>query len=160
VIVCRAPDWRRSPSSWISAAVGPQLLHDIAEALLDHIVLTRCQADTIALYAVYTHGFETWRIAPRLGFRAAGKGCGKSETLRRMKRLVACPVACENLTAPVLFRLTETARPTLLLDELDNLLTEDKSAVLGVMNSGYARDGAVFRCVGDQNELRAFQTFS
>jgi putative DNA primase/helicase len=28
------------------------------------------------------------------------------------------------------------------------------------MNSGYERDGRVFRCVGDRNELRAFSTFS
>jgi putative DNA primase/helicase len=145
---------------WSDPVNGSQLLHEIAQAILDHIVLTPSQADTAALYSVYTHGFEAWRIAPRLGLRAAGKGCGKSETVRRIKRLVARPVSCENLTTAVLFRLIDAGKPTLLLDEIDNLLTEDKGAVLGVMNSGYERNGKVFRCVGDQNELREFSTFA
>jgi putative DNA primase/helicase len=144
---------------WIDQVNGSELVGEISKAILGHIVLTIEQADTVALWSLYTHAFDVWRISPRLGFRAASKGCGKTEALRRLKRLVARPISCENLTTAVLFRLSNAVKPTMLLDEGDNLLTEDKSAILGVMNSGYERDGKVLRCVGDQNDLHAFSTF-
>jgi putative DNA primase/helicase len=145
---------------WAEPVDGDEVLHEIARALRDHISITAEQADTVALYCVYTHAYALWRIAPRLGIRAPGSGCGKSELLRRIKRLVPRPVSCESLTAPVLFRLIDGFKPALLLDELDNMLPDDKSAMLGILNSGYERDGKAFRCVGDQNELRAFSTFA
>jgi putative DNA primase/helicase len=145
---------------WPEPVDGHSLLEAISTALRDHLVVNAEQADTIALWSIYTHAFEVFRIAPRLGFQAPAMGCGKTEAMRRLKRLVARPVSCENLTAAVLFRLIDSTNPTLLLDELDNLLTEEKGTILGLMNSGYERDGRVFRCVGDRNELRAFSTFS
>ena len=145
---------------WPEPVEGHLLLEAISTALRDHLVIAAEQADAMALWSTYTHAFEVFRIAPRLGFQAPGMGCGKTEAMRRLKRLVARPVSCENLTAAVLFRLINSTKPTLLLDEVDNLLTEDKGTVLGLLNSGYERDGCAFRCVGDQNELRAFSTFS
>jgi hypothetical protein len=145
---------------WPEPVEGHLLLDAISTALRDHLVITAEQADSMALWSVYTHAFEVFRIAPRMGFQAPAMGCGKTEAMRRLKRLVARPVSCENLTAAVLFRLIDSTKPTLLLDEVDNLLTEDKGAVLGLLNSGYERDGRALRCVGDQNELRAFSTFS
>jgi putative DNA primase/helicase len=145
---------------WPDPVDGAQLLDEIAHALCEHILLKGEQADTIALWCVYSQAFENWRISPRLGISAPSKGCGKTEVLRRVKRLVSRAVSCENLTVAVLFRLTDAIKPTLLLDELDNLLGAEKGAMLGVMNSGYDRDGNVFRCVGDQNELHAFSTFA
>src|SRR5271155_5015066 len=145
---------------WPDPVDGAVLLDEIANAILDHLVLIPEQADAVAIWSVYTHAFNVWRISPRLGFRAASKGCGKTEGLRRLKRLVARPASCENLTMAVLFRLTDAMKPTLLIDELDNLLKDDKSALLGIMNSGYEREGKTYRCVGDQNELRTFSTFA
>ncbi|MFZ2142380.1 MAG: hypothetical protein WAV78_36510, partial [Xanthobacteraceae bacterium] len=124
-----------------------------------HIVLTDAQADTVALWCVYTHGYTAFRIAPRLGIRAPTHGCGKSELLMRIERLVARPLPCDNITPAVLFRLIETSHPTLLLDELDNNLPENKSALLGVMNAGYNAKGMVYRCVRDDNDVRGFSVF-
>ena len=86
-------------------------------------------------------------------------GCGKSEMMRRIGLLIARPQRCDNITAAVLFRLIDAHHPTLQLDELDNFLPEERGALLGILNSGYARDGRVLRCVGDNNDLRAFSTF-
>jgi putative DNA primase/helicase len=144
---------------WPESVDGNALLDAISDALRDHLVITNEQADTTALWSVYTHCFDLFRIAPRLGCQAPGMNCGKTEAMRRLKRLVARPASCENLTPAVMFRLVESVKPTLLLDEVDNLLAEDKGALLGLVNSGYERDGRVMRCVGDQNELRAFSTF-
>jgi putative DNA primase/helicase len=138
---------------------GAELFNDISTAIREHIHLSPAQADTVALWSIYTHGYDIFRVAPRLGIRAPSMACGKSELMRRLGLLIARPLACENLTAPVLFRLIDTFHPTLQVDELDNLLTEDKGPLLGILNSGYSRDGRALRCVGDNNEVRAFSTF-
>jgi putative DNA primase/helicase len=137
------------------------LLDEISSALREHIVLTKEQADTVALYSVYTHGYEVFKVAPRLGVRAPTRECGKSELLLRIQRFVSRPLSTENLTVPVLFRLTEQQHPTLFVDELDNLLSDSKSELLGAFNSGYARDGKAYRLVeaGGNYELREFSTF-
>ena len=118
------------------------------------------EADTIALWCAYSHAFDLFSVAPRLGIRAATAECGKTETLRRLKRFVNRPLECDGLTAAVFFRVIDASQPTFLLDELDNMLPNDKSAMLGAMNSGYSRKGRQLRCVGDKNEVRAFRTFA
>jgi putative DNA primase/helicase len=144
---------------WPEPVDGAELLDEMSATIKRHIVLTDAQADTVALWCVYTHGYTAFRIAPRLGIRAPTHGCGKSELLMRIERLVARPLPCDNITPAVLFRLIETSHPTLLLDELDNNLPENKSALLGVMNAGYNAKGMVYRCVRDDNDVRGFSVF-
>jgi uncharacterized protein DUF3631 len=147
---------------WQQSVDGANLLDEISAALQQHIVLTKEQADTVALYSAYTHAYEVFKVAPRLGVRAPTRECGKSELLLRIQRFVPRPLSTENLTAPVLFRLIEQQHATLFVDEFDNLLSEGKSELLGLFNSGYARDGKAYRLVdsGGNYELREFSTFS
>jgi putative DNA primase/helicase len=144
---------------WPEPLDGAELLDEMSATIKRHIVLTDAQTDTVALWCVYTHGYAAFRIAPRLGIRAPSHGCGKSELLMRIERLVAHPLPCDNITPAVLFRLIETSHPTLLLDELDNNLSENKSALLGVMNAGYNAKGIVYRCVRDDKDVRGFSVF-
>jgi putative DNA primase/helicase len=145
---------------WGEAVDGAALLNDMSSAIRAHIVVTQEQADAVALYSVYTHAYEVFKVAPRLGIRAPTRECGKSELLLRVQRFVSRPLASENLTGPVLFRLIELKHPSLFIDEFDNLLSESKSELLGLLNSGYARDGKTHRLVGDkQYEIREFSTF-
>jgi putative DNA primase/helicase len=145
---------------WPDPIDGAALLDEMAKAMASHIAMQDTEADTIALWCVYSHAFELFPVAPRLGIRAATAECGKTEALRRIKRFVNRPLECDGLTAPVFFRVIDAYRPTFLLDELDNMLPEDKSAMLGAMNSGYSRKGRQLRCVGDEHEVRAFRTFA
>lgn len=145
---------------WSKPVDGAALLDEMAAAMASHIAMTDTEADTIALWCVYSHGYELFPVAPRLGIRAATAECGKTEALRRIKRFVNRPLECDGLTAAVFFRVIDASKPTFLLDELDNMLPEDKSAMLGAMNSGYSRKGRQLRCVGDENEVRAFRTFA
>jgi putative DNA primase/helicase len=147
---------------WDKPVDGAELLDEMSAAILAHIVLTKEQADTVALFSVYTHGYQMFKVAPRLGVRAPTRECGKSELLLRIQRFVPRPLSTENFTGPVLFRLIEDQHPTLFVDELDNLLSDSKSELLGLFNSGYARNGKAYRlvAVGDNHELREFSTFS
>jgi putative DNA primase/helicase len=145
---------------WADPIDGAALLDEMSNAVTAHIAMKDTEADTIALWCIYSHGFDLFPVAPRLGIRAATAECGKTETLRRLKRFVNRPLECDGLTAAVFFRVIDASRPTFLLDELDNMLPEDKSAMLGAMNSGYSRKGRQLRCIGDNNEVRAFRTFA
>jgi putative DNA primase/helicase len=141
---------------WEQSVDGAKLLDDMSGALREHIVLTKEQADTVALYSVYTHAYEVFKVAPRLGVRAPTRECGKSELMLRIQRFVPRPLSTENLTGPVLFRLIEQQHPTLFVDEFDNLLSDNKSELLGLFNSGYHKDGKAYRLVevGGNYELR------
>jgi Protein of unknown function (DUF3631) len=145
---------------WAEPIDGAVLLDEMSKAMTGHIAMKETEADTIALWCLYSHAFDLFPVAPRLGIRAATAECGKTETLRRLKRFVNRPLECDGLTAAVFFRVIDAAQPTFLLDELDNMLPEDKSAMLGAMNSGYSRKGRQLRCIGDKNEVRAFRTFA
>jgi hypothetical protein len=145
---------------WAHPINGGALLDEMSNAITAHISMTQTEADTIALWCVYSHAYDLFPVAPRLGIRAATAECGKTETLRRLKRFVNRPLECDGLTAAVFFRVIDAFQPTFLLDELDNMLPEDKSAMLGAMNSGYSCKGMQLRCVGDKNEVRAFRTFA
>jgi hypothetical protein len=65
----------------------------------------------------------------------------------------------ENLTAPVLFRVIEASRPTVLADEYDSWL-RDNEALRGMLNAGHKRGGQALRCQGEDNEVRAFRVFA
>jgi putative DNA primase/helicase len=145
---------------WSKPVDGAALLDEMREAMASHIAMTDAEVDTVVLWCVYSHAYELFPVAPRLGIRAATAECGKTEALRRIKRFVNRPLECDGLTAAVFFRIIDAHKPTFLLDELDNMLPEDKGAMLGAMNSGYSRKGRQMRCVGDENEVRAFRTFA
>jgi len=145
---------------WPESVDGEKLLDEMATAIMLHIAMSAVEADTIALWCVYSHAFDLFPVSPRLGIRAATAECGKTELLRRIRRFVNRALECDGLSAAVFFRLIDASKPTLLLDELDNFLPEDKGAILGAMNSGYSRKGKIFRCVGDYNDVRAFSTFA
>lgn len=145
---------------WPELVDGEKLLDEMATATMSHIAMSAVEADTIALWCVYSHAFDLFPVSPRLGIRAATAECGKTELLRRIRRFVNRALECDGLSAAVFFRLIDASKPTLLLDELDNFLPEDKGAILGAMNSGYSRKGKIFRCVGDYNDVRAFSTFA
>jgi putative DNA primase/helicase len=62
------------------------------------------------------------------------------------------------MTAAPLFRIIEQQQPTVLLDEADAYLRNNEEA-RSIVNAGHKKDGAVFRCVGDDHEPRAFNVF-
>jgi hypothetical protein len=64
-------------------------------------------------------------------------------------------------TAPVLFRVIEACRPTVLLDEGNKALANNLE-LLAVLNDGHRRGGQTLRnvAVGDDYEPRAFSTYS
>jgi putative DNA primase/helicase len=59
----------------------------------------------------------------------------------------------------VLFRVIAKYHPTLLMDEADTWLLDEKSDLRGIVNAGHSRQGTVYRCVGDDNDVTPFHVF-
>jgi len=73
--------------------------------------------------------------------------------------LVPRPLATENLSVAVLFRVIEKHRPSILADEYDSWLPENEE-LRGLFNAGHKRGGQALRCEGDNHEVRAFGVFA
>jgi putative DNA primase/helicase len=165
--VSNAKDDKRAGSSlrirdvepWDEDVDGAILLDEIAATFRRFLSVPEGAADALALWVVHTYAFECSFISPRLIIRSPEKRCGKSTLLRILEFLCKKSLSVANISAPALFRVVEVQRPTLLLDEFDSFGTTNEQ-IRNVINSGYAQDGSVVRCDGDEHETVQFSTWA
>ena len=134
------------------------MLDAIAKRHRAYIALPDYAADICALWEAHCHCFEAFDITSRLNITSPEKGCGKTTLLDVIALHVPRPLRTENLTAPVLFRLIEARKPTVLADEYDSWL-KDNEELRGLFNAGHRRGGQALRCEGDNHEVKAFRVF-
>lgn len=143
---------------WPEPVNGAEILCEIAAAHLRYSVLPSGASDALALWEAHSHSFEVFEHSPRLAITSPEKGCGKT-TLRDVVALfVPRPLSSENLTSAVLFRIAESYKPVILADEFDTWIS-DNEELRGILNAGHKRGGQVFRCEGDNHEVRGFNVF-
>src|SRR6516165_3742488 len=131
------------------------LVHAMAE---DYLVLSSPhEYVAYALWAVHTHVYELFEHTARLVLTPPTSGCGKSQGLKVLDRLVARPKKSDNFTAATIYD-SANDRHTVLVDEADNLDFESKGAMRAVFNSGYDRSGTFSRGVGKHR--REYRTFA
>ena len=143
---------------WPVAVDGVALLNDVADVFRKYVSLPDGAADTLALWTAHAHIFDAFVCSPRLNVSSPEKGCGKTTLRDVLALLVPRPLPTENLSVAVLFRVIEAARPTLLVDECDAWIN-DNEELRGLLNAGHRRGGQALRCVGEQNEVRAFNVY-
>jgi hypothetical protein len=144
---------------WPEVVTGADVLTEVAEAFLRYVVLPPGAADALALWAAHAHCFENFTCSPRLNISSPEKGCGKTTLRDVVAVLVPRPLATENLSVAVLFRVIEARKPTVLADEYDAWL-RDNEELRGMLNAGHRRGGQALRCEGESNEVRAFNVFA
>jgi uncharacterized protein DUF3631 len=79
-----------------------------------------------------------------------------------LELVCAKPELIVGITPAVTFRLIERDCPTLLLDEIDNMLQDGaaKGELVGILNAGYRRGMSVHRCGGpSKTDLETFAVF-
>jgi putative DNA primase/helicase len=122
------------------------------------VVLDDAARDAAALWTLHAHAHEAAAISPILLITAPARGCGKSTLLDVIGRLVPRPLTSAASTAAALYRTAEQ-RPTILCDEGDTYLGEDRRLV-AFFNAGHRR-GVPFRvCEGDDNRVRAYPSWA
>ncbi len=118
------------------------------------------EAPLLAVWSMATYFFPLFRAFPRLEFRGE-RGSGKSKALQLLAQTCFNGLHRVDPTPAVLFRLTETLRPTLCLDEIEKLSTEDRREILAIINSGYQRGGAVDRVEGqEERRVVSFEVYA
>ena len=138
---------------------GSALLTSIVEQFGIYIFLPEYEKLAIALWVIAHYAFDAFFIFPRLRLKSATKGCGKSTLLDILECLVNKPLIPSNATGPSLFRTIATERPTILLDEADRFVPKNDN-LISIINAGHKKNGTVLRCVGDDQEVRAFPVWA
>jgi hypothetical protein len=143
---------------WHEAVDGAALLDDIAAAAERFMILPEHGSTITAVWTAHTHCLDNFIVTPRLQISAPDSECGKSTLLYVLNAFVFRPQNAVALTPPLLFRLMEQFRPTLLFDEADTQLAGNES-LRAILDIGHHRYGEVCRLVGDDHEPRAFHAY-
>tara|TARA_A100001037_G_scaffold303097_1_gene336241 strand:- start:241 stop:1740 length:1500 start_codon:yes stop_codon:yes gene_type:complete len=146
------------PELWPEPVDGDDLLDRLAATFRRYLVLPAGAPEALALWVLHAHTCDAYYHSPRLHITAPEKGCGKTVVLDVLESLTPRSLRTENVSTAVMFRLVDSSRPTLLVDEADTFL-RDNEELCGALNAGHRRGGKHLRCEGDKNEVRAFSTF-
>jgi putative DNA primase/helicase len=148
---------KREREPWHEPVVGTKMLDEMEDTLLRFVKMEREDATAGAQWVVHAHAHEASDISPILLLSSPTKGCGKSTLLDVIERLVPRPMLGADSTAAALYRSTHL-RPTLLVDEADMWLSENRQAV-SFLNAGHRRGVPFRRCEGDDNRVVEFDSW-
>ena len=118
------------------------VLHEALEVISEYVHLHVDARVTVVLWALHTHLHDQVSVSPRLAIQSPEKGCGKSTLLEALSLLVPRPLVASSITSASVFRLIEAAKPTLLLDESDQLFRRENAELVAVINSSHRKAGA------------------
>lgn len=104
----------------------------------EHMAIDEPLKVAFVLWVIFTYLTDISDIAPIAWITAPERQCGKSTLLGLFERVVNKPMAFNNITQAVLYRVMEQFKPTLLIDEIDTSI-KDKKELLGIVNAGYSR---------------------
>ncbi len=144
---------------WPSPVDGAKVLAEIGETITKYVVLPGGAIDFLPLWVAHAHACTAFLHSPRLNIQSPEKRCGKTTLRDVLATLVPRPLATENLSTAVLFRLINKHQPTVLADEYDAWL-HDNEELRGLLNAGHKRGARAYRCEGENNEVRGFNVFA
>src|SRR5947199_7678775 len=76
---------------WPDRIQGDELLDQMVLTVRRFLVLPDGAAETLSLWAIFTHCFEAFSISPRLGITSPTPECGKTTVLEILGLLVRRP---------------------------------------------------------------------
>jgi hypothetical protein len=139
---------------------GAALLDSIKNVINEHLILADDVDVPMSLWVLLTYCFNDFPILPILGISSPEKRCGKTTALEVLHGLVHRPLPAASISAAAVFRVVESHKPTLLIDEADTFLTNNDE-LRGVINSGHTRTTAfTVRCNSETNEPERFSTWA
>jgi 5S rRNA maturation endonuclease (ribonuclease M5) len=152
--------WQVEP--WDEAVDGKILFRALYECVRRYVILTEPQATAVTLWVVYSWLHEHERFAthsPVLLVRSAEKDSGKTTLLGIVTFLTRRALNSVEISGAALFRSIAKWQPTFVIDEGDDVLT-DNADLRSVLNSGWTRGQTVVRCHHDTHEPESFSTFA
>jgi putative DNA primase/helicase len=137
---------------------GAALLDEFTATLNRYLVLTSHAATTLALWALHTWVAEALASSPRLALISPEPQSGKTTVLRALSLLVPRPLYTVHGRATALMRLIDVLRPTLLLDDAERWLLQNR-ILRAAITAGFASDGKLLRHSRNVFELPALSCF-
>jgi hypothetical protein len=152
---------KAKPKAGPAPATG-RLLERVRELLRRYLVLPSEHTErALALWVLHTWAFDAARITPYLFIRSAEPESGKTRVLEVLRLVCRTAKRASTITEAALYQAVEAWKPTLLLDEVDNVFTgrgDREVALCAVLNDGYELGGTALRGTQDM-EPREFSVF-
>jgi len=155
--LCKEKPKPDEPVAWPDPVDGTILLSALVHQIGRYVFAESQEILAIALWVIHAHAHEAFDISPILLISSPVKGCGKSTLLDVLEILVPRPMLSANCSAAALYRSTEN-HPTILCDEGDLYLSEDKSLV-AFFNAGHRKGVPFQRCEGDVHHVVSFDSW-
>jgi len=114
----------------------------------------------LTTWIIGTYLFPVFNVFPYIHFNGS-KGVGKTTSLEVLAELCFNGLLTPGITSAAQFRLISACRPTLLIDETENLLRKTSDLNRTIFLHGYAKGGAVYRAerVGKTWAQVAFEVY-
>jgi hypothetical protein len=127
---------------------GAANLRDAEAFIRRYLVLPAGALLPIVLWGTGTHLFSSFDCFPYLAVVSPTKRCGKTRLLEVLGLMCSNAERTSNISEAALFRLIEQHRPTLLLDEMEQLQVKGERAQIlrNLLNAGNRRDAVAIRC--------------
>ncbi len=123
---------------WDEPVNGEILFAEIVALINRHVVLAHSQAVAVAIWIIFSWGFDSMNICPKLLINSPSKRCGKSTLMELLLCLVRRALPASNITPAAIYRSIDKWQPTLLIDEADTFLNKPgNEEMTGILNSGH-----------------------
>ena len=133
---------------WSEPVVVNKLLDECAKRISQYVVLAPAQLTTATLWTahcwLYDHGVPIH--SPILAMTSAEPDAGKSTLAAVLGRMVPRFSFNVEMTGPSLYRFVDAIKPTLVIDEADDLFVR-KSDLRHIINAGWTRGTKIPRQV-------------
>jgi hypothetical protein len=116
------------------------------------------QYTALALWILHSFVFREFQHTPRLALLSPVRGCGKSVALNLCAKLCSRARKFGSTSTAVLPRLIDNERPSVLLDEADNLDFTNDPVLRAIVNDGFEEAGV--RALVVNQETREFNLFA
>lgn len=135
------------------------LFTKIKDFLKRFIVVANDFYYVLVSYILMTYIYVLFQVIPYLWLNGE-RGTGKSTIMKLLNKLCFNPLYCSNITPANIFRQIDNDGSTIILDEFEKMYGEDKQEIIKLLNQGFNKDAVVSRCVGQNNQVKKFRSFS
>lgn len=145
---------------WPDAVDGAELLDALASEFRKFLVLPPHADWVLALWTLHTYSWQVCEYSPIIAITSPVKSCGKSRVLDVLEKLVSNAFRTGNMSEAVLFRVLDSRKPSVLIDEFDTIPEDRRDALSNILKHGFHRAGRVHRIEGEaKKEVIEFIVF-
>ena len=138
------------------------IVAEVERFFLRYLALRPGLAFVMALWSVATYFCDVFDAFGYLAITSPTKRCGKTRACELLGFICLQALQTVSISPAALYRLLKAGKRTLIIDEAEHLARrrdERSSALWEVLNSGYRKGAAVYRCTNFGKEPEAFDTY-